>query len=273
MSRGAPRSTRFPMGLERLQGEVANASPRDTLRPQRLLREAALDATRLGRPTGIGLDSAWVRKRMVDRLRAEGLCGEPVLAAMEAVERHRFIDSALVAQAYEDTSLPIGHGQTISKPSVIARMIGLLFEGESARAQGHLGRVLEIGTGCGYQAAVLCQLSRDVVSIERLGALAERARSHLHDLIGRHLHVQHGDGMLGFATRGPYQSIIAAAGGDALPEAWLLQLAPGGRLVAPMRQCGTDGQVLTVVDKLADGSTRQRMHDGVLFVPLESGTM
>ena len=131
-----PRSSRFPLGLDRLKAPDSAASAvREPLRPQRLLREAAQDAARATAPTGIGLDSALVRRRMVDRLRAEGLGCDPVLEAMARVPRHVFVDSALAPQAYEDTSLPIGHGQTISKPSVVAHMIGLLFDGVAARSR------------------------------------------------------------------------------------------------------------------------------------------
>ncbi|WP_088280357.1 protein-L-isoaspartate(D-aspartate) O-methyltransferase [Ideonella sp. A 288] len=265
------RTARFPLALERLGTEAATSPAREPLRPQRLLREAAQDAARHVAPTGVGLDSALVRHRMVERLRAEGVCGEAVLTAMAAVPRHLFVDSALAIQAYEDTSLPIGHGQTISKPSVVARMLGLLFEGESARRLGHLGRTLEIGTGCGYQAALLARLAPEVVTIERLAALFDRARDRLATMDLAHMTVRHGDGMLGLPQRAPYQSIVAAAGGDELPDAWLDQLAIGGRLVAPMRQAGGNAQVLMVVDKGPGGKVRQRAHDGVLFVPLKSG--
>lgn len=269
----APKPARFPLALNRMHAEAPTHPAREPLRPQRLLREAVQDAARQVAPTGIGLDSAPVRLRMVARLRAEGLGGEPVLAAMAQVPRHRFVDTALAPQAYEDTSLPIGHGQTISKPSVVARMLGLLFEGEAARASGQLGRVLEIGTGCGYQAALLAALAHEVVSIERLKALHDRARLHLADWPQGRLQLVFGDGMVGHRARAPYQSIIAAAGGEHLPQPWLDQLSPGGRLVAPMWQHGASNQVLMVVDKAADGSVRQRAHDGVLFVPLKSGTV
>lgn len=271
--RGAPKPARFPLALNRLHVDAPSSAARQPLRPQRLLREAAQDAARHVPPTGIGLDSAPVRLSMVARLRAEGLGGEAVLAAMAQVHRHAFVDTALAPQAYEDTSLPIGHGQTISKPSVVARMLGLLFEGETARASGQLGRVLEIGTGCGYQAALLAALAHEVVSIERLTALHERARLALAHWPRSRLRLVHGDGMLGHAARAPYQSIIAAAGGESLPTAWLDQLLPGGRLVAPMWQGSASRQVLMVVDKAADGTVRQRAHDGVLFVPLKSGTV
>lgn len=278
--REGARPTRFPLALSRVQpDQAASASTsRELLRPQRLLDAAARDASRVVTPSGLGLDSSGVRQRMVERLRAEVPAAEPVWAAFAQVPRHLFVDTALAPQAYEDTSLPIGHGQTISKPSVVARMLALLFDGEGARRLGHLGRVLEIGTGCGYQAAVLSRLSKAVVSIERLAALHERALANLSQPglaapDSAAMHLIHGDGMLGAPLHGPFQSIIAAAGGDALPAAWLQQLAPGGRLVAPMRHAGSDHQVLTVVDKRADGSVHQRSLDGVMFVPLKSGTV
>ena len=135
-------------------------------------------------PAGLGLDSAAVRSRMVQRLTAGGVTSSAVLVAMGAVERHRFVDSALVIQAYEDTSLPIGLGQTISKPSIVARMMELLLGADIARSAGGLGRVLEVGTGCGYQAAVLARLAREVYSIERLRGLHEKARANLAKLEG-----------------------------------------------------------------------------------------
>jgi protein-L-isoaspartate(D-aspartate) O-methyltransferase len=167
---------------------------------------------------------------MVRKLAAQGVREQRVLAAMEAIERHRFVDSALSAQAYEDTSLPIGLGQTISKPSVVARMLDLLVQGRTQP----LGRVLEIGTGCGYQAAVLSKLATEVYSIERLRGLHERARENLRPLRLANLHLLLGDGMQGYAKGAPYAAMIAAAGGQAIPPAWLEQLAPGGRLVAPV---------------------------------------
>ena len=174
------RPGRFPLALDRLAGAGRPAAT-ELLRPQRPLQHAAQHAAAQGQgaPQGLGLDSAAVRARMVARLRAEGIGCAPVLQAFALVERHRFVDSALANQAYEDTSLPIGLSQTISKPSVVARMLALLFEGESARAAGHLGRVLEIGTGCGYQAALLARLARSVLSIERLKPLHDKARQNL----------------------------------------------------------------------------------------------
>lgn len=267
------RGARFPAALDvrSSSGSVSGGGPAQPLRPQRLLHEAARDAARLAAPSGLGLDSAPVRQRMVQRLRADGIRCEPLLQAMGSVPRHEFVDSALAVQAYEDTSLPIGLSQTISKPSVVARMIEWLYLGEGTRRRGHLGRVLEIGTGCGYQAAVLAQLSTMVVSIERLKALHELAARHLHRLQVPRCRLVYGDGMRGHPPNAPYDSIIAAAGGDDLPAAWLDQLAIGGRLVAPARSADGRGQMLVVVDRHADGFTR-RLGEAVQFVPLKSGT-
>lgn len=216
---------------------------------------------------GVGLDSHAVRQAMVRKLAGQGISHPLVLAAMGTVERHRFVDSALVNQAYEDTSLPIGLGQTISKPNVVARMLELLMNGRGEP----LGRVLEIGTGCGYQAAVMAQLAREVYSIERLRGLHEKARANLRPLRVPNLHLLLGDGMLGYAAGAPYAGIVAAAGGEAIPRAWTDQLAVGGRLVAPAAlQAGR--QHLVVIDKTAGGLT-QTVLEPVLFVPLKSGVV
>ena len=219
-------------------------------------------------PRGLGLDSGAVRARMVAKLAQQGIADRAVLAAMGAVERHRFVDSALANQAYEDTSLPIGLGQTISKPSVVARMAELL-RGPLQGQSGRLGRVLEIGTGCGYQAAVLSQLATEVYSIERLRGLHEKARDNLRPFRLPNLHLLLGDGMLGYAKGAPYAAIIAAAGGEALPQPWLEQLAVGGRLVAPVHTAaGT--QALVVVDRTPQGFQQSTL-EAVHFVPLKSG--
>lgn len=266
----APGDSRrkFPLALDR----IALAAPaRKLLRPQRDVAAAHADRARRAAPGGLGLDSADVRRRMVDRLR-EGGVGEPrVLAAFAAIPRHAFVDGALATQAYEDTSLPIGHGQTISKPSVIARMLELLCEGTNARRSGNLGAVLEIGTGCGYQAALLGELAVRVVSVERLKPLHERARERLAPLRGHRIRLVWGDGMLGHPPGAPYDSIVAAAsaGEGDLPHAWLDQLAIGGRLVAPVGQ-GAGRQALVVVDRNDAGYAR-RVHEAVKFVPLKSG--
>ena len=227
-------------------------------------------AGRLAVPTavGTGLDSAAVRARMVQKLAAAGIVSPQVLQAMGAVERHRFVDSALGNQAYEDTSLPIGMGQTISKPSIVARMCELLLGAEGARAGG-LGRVLEIGTGCGYQAAVLSVLAREVYTLERVRNLHEKARDNLRPFRLPNVHLLFGDGMLGYAKGAPYAAIIAAAGGDSVPQTWCDQLAVGGRLVAPMAVAGGQ-QMLLVIDKTVHG-LKQNVLEPVHFVPLKSG--
>jgi protein-L-isoaspartate(D-aspartate) O-methyltransferase len=271
MSAGGGRAPKFPLGLERLgAGKPATSPARATLRPQRPLQEAAADAQRRLAPSGHGLDSAGVRQRMVMRLKADGLRHEQLLAVLAAVPRHLFVDSALIAQAYEDTSLPIGHGQTISKPSVVGRMIELLLAAPAAHARGHLGRVMEIGTGCGYQAALLSELGAQVISIERLKPLHDKARQLLAPLRRTNLRLVYGDGLIGHGPSAPYDSIIAAAGGEDLPQAWLDQLAVGGRLVAPMHGSRGGSQVLVVVDRSESGWTRA-VHEAVHFVPLKSG--
>jgi protein-L-isoaspartate(D-aspartate) O-methyltransferase len=219
-------------------------------------------------PAGVGLDSSAIRARMVQKLAEQGIEDEAVLAAMGHIERHRFVDSALVNQAYEDTSLPIGLGQTISKPNVVARMMALLREAPGLQGQA-MGRVLEIGTGCGYQAAVLSLLAREVYSIERLRGLHDKARENLRPMRLPNVHVIFGDGMLGYPQGGPYSAIISAAGGEVMPQAWIDQLAEGGRIVAPM-QTSVGQQALVVIDKTPQG-LKQMLLEPVLFVPLKSG--
>ena len=220
-----------------------------------------------GASSGLGLDSA-VRARMVRRLAEQGVLDAQVLAAMGAVQRHHFVDTALANMAYEDTSLPIGLGQTISKPNVVARMLELLQQGLHD-ASGRLGRVLEIGTGCGYQAAVLSHLATEVYSMERLRGLHDKARENLRTLRLANVHLLFGDGMAGFAKGAPYAAIIAAAGGEAIPPAWTEQLAVGGRLVAPL-QDASGAQALVVIDRTPQGF-RQTLLEAVHFVPLKSG--
>lgn len=214
---------------------------------------------------GLGLDSGTVRARMVSKLAEQGVQDVMVLQAMSRVERHRFVESALANQAYEDTSLPIGWGQTISKPNVVARMIELLRQG----ANGHLGRVLEIGTGCGYQAAVLSHVATEVYSIERIRALHEKAKDNLRPFRLPNVHLMLGDGMVGFPKGAPYAGIISAAGGDAIPTVWLDQLALGGRLVAPTIT-SAGHQALVVIHKTPSGFVHQVL-EAVYFVPLKSG--
>jgi protein-L-isoaspartate(D-aspartate) O-methyltransferase len=206
---------------------------------------------------------------MVRKLGEQGVEDAMVLKAMDTIERHRFVDSALINQAYEDTSLPIGLGQTISKPNVVARMLALLRQGRNLHIDGKLGRVLEIGTGCGYQAALLSVMSKEVYSIERLRGLHEKARENLRHLRVANLHLLFGDGMAGYAQGAPYAGIIAAAGGEAVPPAWVEQLAVGGRLVAPL-VTAQGQQALLVLDKTEQGIQQQWL-EAVHFVPLKSG--
>ncbi|WP_295520544.1 protein-L-isoaspartate(D-aspartate) O-methyltransferase [Limnohabitans sp. Rim8] len=247
-------------------GRIAPSRP-PSLNPSQTAAKAAsavlprLDST----VTGLGLDSVAVRARMVRKLAEQGVQDPRVLEAMGQVERHRFVESALVNQAYEDTSLPIGLGQTISKPNVVARMVELLCQGKP----GKLGRVLEIGTGCGYQAAVLSHVAGEVYSIERLRGLHEKARTHLRPFRLHNVHLIFGDGMLGYPKGAPYAGIISAAGGEAVPDAWLEQLAVGGRLIAPTIT-PSGHQALVVILKTSEGFERQVL-EAVHFVPLKSG--
>lgn len=220
---------------------------------------------------GVGLDSEKVRASMVRKLMEQGVEDEMVLSALSSIERHRFIDSALVNQAYEDTSLPIGFGQTISKPNVVARMIELLRQGKNLKITGKLGRVLEIGTGCGYQAALLSHVAKEVYSIERIKGLFEKAKDNLRPMRIPNLHLILGDGMEGYAQGAPYSGIIAAAGGEAIPQAWIDQLDLGGRIVAPVASVHGQ-QSLVVIDKTSNG-IQQILLEPVLFVPLKSGVI
>jgi protein-L-isoaspartate(D-aspartate) O-methyltransferase len=222
----------------------------------------------LAAPMGLGMDSSTFRARMVSKLASHGITDPRVLNAMQTTHRHSFVDTALANQAYEDTSLPIGWGQTISKPNVVARMIELLFEGKT----GNLGRVLEIGTGCGYQAAVLSHIAHEVYSIERVAGLYEKARENFRPFRIKNTHLLFGDGMLGFPKGAPYTGIIAAAGGDAIPQAWIDQLAMGGRIVAPVTNKVAGEQSLVVVDKTEAGLKRTVL-ELVQFVPLKSGVI
>ncbi len=282
----ATRRAPFPLRLERMArahapstagvlaiGPVAasstDSSGRQPIRPQAPLPHAGELRPRLA--ARVGLDSGDIRQRMVDRLRRGGLSDEAVLAAMARVPRHHFVDAGLVTQSYEDTSLPIGHGQTISKPSVVGRMIELLMQGRRARSSGSLGRVLEIGTGCGYQAAVLSELARSVVSVERLKPLHDKARELMAPTRGSNVRLVYADGLLGHPPNAPYDSIIAAACGDEVAPAWLAQLAVGGRLVAPVADAAR-GQVLVVIDR-TEGGYHRCVQEGVRFVPLKSGVV
>jgi protein-L-isoaspartate(D-aspartate) O-methyltransferase len=257
---------RFPLQLDGLGSGAGGKTP--LLRPQQPLQQAAVDSARVVKPSGLGLDSVDVRQRMVSRLQAAGLRDELVIAAMNKVPRHLFVDTALATQAYEDTSLPIGLGQTISKPSVVARMIELLMAGANAKTKRALGQTLEIGTGCGYQAAVLAQLFPQVYSIERIKGLLERARANLLGLRLANLRLAHGDGYAGLEEAAPFQSIVVAAAARQVPQALLRQLAPGGRMILPLHE--GKGQRLVLIERGARGFAESEL-DAVRFVPMEMG--
>ena len=213
---------------------------------------------------GIGFTSQRTRDRMIVRLREKGIKDEGVLAAMALVPRHLFVEEALASRAYEDTALPIGFEQTISQPCVVARMIEAL---RGAGAGGRFGRVLEIGTGCGYQAAVLAQLAGEVYSMERIAGMLQKARANLRAMRIANLRLVHGDGALGLPQSAPFDAVILAAAAAQLPEALLPQLAVGGRMIAPV---GTSDQVLCLIERTASGY-KETWLDAVRFVPLRIG--
>jgi len=213
------------------------------------------------RYSGIGMTSPRTRGRMIERLRNEGIRDEVVLAAMTAVPRHIFVDEALGSRAYDDVSLPLGFGQTISRPYIVARMIEIL------RAGGMLNRVLEIGSGCGYQAAVLAQLAREVHTVERVQPLYERAVACLKELHSGNVVLHYADGGMGLPKVAPFDGIIMAAAATHVPQALLEQLAVGGRMVLPL---GAQEQVLCLVERDAQGY-RETRFEAVKFVPLLMG--
>ncbi|WP_366517765.1 protein-L-isoaspartate(D-aspartate) O-methyltransferase [Thiomonas sp.] len=216
-------------------------------------------------PHSSGLDSEAARRGMVDKLRQTGLFDERVLQALQDVPRHHFVEPALAAQAYLDNALPIGFEQTISKPSVVARGLDAALKALAPRP--NLGKVLDIGTGCGYAAAVAARLAVEVYSIERIRALHELARNNLRALRVPNLRLIFGDGMLGCAAGAPYDVILSAAAAPAVPQAWLDQLAVGGVLIAPIGQ----PQQLSLYRKRAGTKFDVQPLEGARFVPLKSG--
>lgn len=215
-----------------------------------------------------GLASARVRTRMVEQVRALGVRDARVLSALDAVPRHTFVDAALASRAYEDTALPIGHGQTISRPYTVARCAELMLEGVS---DAKAARVLEVGTGCGYAAAVLAQIFGQVYSIERLKSLHQLARERLRPLRLANVHLLLGDGTEGYPAGAPYEAIVAAAAGAQVPEAWVKQLKPLGRIVAPLATVAAQEQRLCVVQLEVSGRVQQRVVEPARFVPLKTG--
>ncbi len=213
------------------------------------------------RHSGIGMTSQRTRNRLIERLRAQGIQDEVVLAAMNAVPRHIFVDEALASRAYDDVSLPLGFGQTISQPYIVARMTEIL------RAGRPLNRVLEIGTGCGYQAAVLAQLAKEVYSVERVQQLYERAVACLKELQVANMALRYADGNIGLPEAAPFDGIIMAAAATHVPPALLEQLAMGGRMVLPL---GAQGQHLCLIERDANGYRETRL-ESAKFVPLLIG--
>ncbi len=213
---------------------------------------------------GVGMTSQRTRARMVERLREQGIRDERVLTAMASVPRHLFVEQALAHRAYEDTALPLGFGQTISQPYVVARMIELLIAGRQ------LGKTLEIGAGCGYQTAVLSSLSKDIYAMERIAPLLTRAKDNLRQLRLPQVRFKHGDGHLGIPEAKPFDTIILAAASAHVPQALLDQLAPLGRLVMPLVTGKKPDQVLLMVEQGPQGFFETRF-DAVRFVPLLPG--
>ena len=215
---------------------------------------------------GIGMTSTRTRTRMIERLREQGIKDEAVLAAMAAVPRHIFVEDALAIRAYDDSPLPIGAGQTISQPYVVARMTELL------RAGGRLSRALEIGTGCGYQTAILAQLADEVYTVERIGSLVAKARRNLRALKTSNVRIMHGDGTADLGEDLEVDGIVVTAAATQVPTVLLRYLKVGGRMVLPLaRYDELKGvQLLTVIEK-APGGVREQTYDAVRFVPLLSG--
>jgi protein-L-isoaspartate(D-aspartate) O-methyltransferase len=212
---------------------------------------------------GIGMTSQRTRERMVQRLRERGIADERVLAAMAAVPRHVFVEEALASRAYEDSALPIGFGQTISQPYVVAKMIEILLRDNKP------GKVLEVGTGCGYQAAVLAHVFEEVYSVERIKALLERARSNLIGLRLANLRLAYADGGEGLPAAAPFDAIVAAAAARQVPEALRNQLATGGRMILPLH--GANGAQRLVLIERSARAFRESELDAVHFVPFEAG--
>ncbi|RFB68828.1 MULTISPECIES: protein-L-isoaspartate(D-aspartate) O-methyltransferase [unclassified Herbaspirillum] len=302
------KPSRFPLSLSSVvekKGKTASGAPaRTVVTPQTATRNAALDSGRLAAkaqaaraaqqptpasqagktvampvsrtalPTPIAtsnrsapLVSEAVRKAMVARVAKQGVSDQKVLAAMEAVPRHMFMEPGLSSQAYIDASLPIGHHQTISQPYIVARMIEIMRDNNKGKV---LDRVLEIGTGCGYQAAVLSLVAKEVFSIERIKPLHELAKTNLRPLRIANIRLHYGDGMLGLPQVAPFDGIILAAAGLEVPQALLEQLAIGGRLVAPV---GGRQQMLQLIERISKFEWTSETLEECHFVPLRPGTV
>ncbi len=255
----------FPRGHARLRVDHSVAAgpylPRSLRRPRRVAGRTDVMSEDLHR-RGIGMTSQRTRERLIQRLYEEGLSNAHVLEVIRRTPRHLFVDEALSHRAYEDTALPIGHNQTISQPFMVARMTELLL------AAGPLDKVMEIGTGSGYQTAVLAQLVERVFSVERIQALQDKAKERLAELNLRNVVFRWGDGWEGWSALAPYNGIIVTAAATEVPQSLLDQLAPGGRLVIPVG--GGEVQQLMLIVRTEDGFSRQVL-DSVRFVPLLNG--
>ena len=210
---------------------------------------------------GIGMTSQRTRERLIQRLMDQGITRFEVLEAIRSVPRHLFVDEALAHRSYEDTALPIGYGQTLSQPYVVAKM------SELALAQGRPKKVLELGSGSGYQTAILASLADEICAIERIKPLLERARKQLRALRVRNVRLRHGDGLDGWASEAPFDLILGAAAPEHLPTQLLEQLAPGGRLILPV---GGERQQLMMVTATPEGYVEEVIEE-VNFVPMVRG--
>jgi protein-L-isoaspartate(D-aspartate) O-methyltransferase len=276
------KEKRFPLSLASVVEKPSQGESHSSLKvamPQTATQNAAQNYQKPLKPSSASvapspvperaapLISDAVRKAMVARVANQGVKDPMVLAAMEAIPRHMFIDSGLASQAYIDASLPIGHHQTISQPYIVARMIEVMRANSNC---GVLNRVLEIGTGCGYQAAVLSLVAKEVYSIERIKPLHELAKANLRPLRIPNIRLHYGDGMLGFPQVAPFDGIILAAAGLEVPQALLEQMAIGGRLVAPV---GTQRQVLQLIERKSQFEWNSTTLENCHFVPLRPGTV
>jgi len=214
---------------------------------------------------GIGMTSQRTRSRLVDRLREKGIKEASVLDAIESLPRHIFIDEAMAHRAYEDTALPIGMGQTISQPYIVARMTELLVD------SGIMGNVLEVGTGCGYQTAILSQVSFQVYTIERIEVLQIKALERFAALNLKNISCQYGDGYLGWPLNAPFDAIIVTASPDQIPQALVEQLAIGGRMIIPLTQ--NDGEQQLILLQKTEQGMQQTDLEQVKFVPLVAGRL
>ena len=212
------------------------------------------------------MTSSRVRENLIQELRQQGIRDERVLEVMSRIERHQFVEEALKSEAYKNRALPIGHAQTISQPYIVALMTQAAMGTATAAPPK---RVLEVGTGSGYQTAVLAALVETVFTVERIRALTESARTRLAGLGIRNVHFGYADGTLGWSPYAPYDAIVVTAGGSEIPQALIDQLAPGGRLVIPVGPSGA--QSLRLVERTTRGTTVEQDLGGVTFVPLLTG--